>query len=424
MSIRGGQIVTQAGKYVLDRIQSAGPGDLSIPEEKIYELGNYQSVATIRDIPEITFDLESFDTSCEFEAVVIGKDPTTFSSTVGSNSIDFANAVPIDIVSPWKSRRGQFDIVKGVIVPYLTLASASYKFGVGSNATQSFSFMGDSIFYTPAAPYIEEIANAGVGPYTLASTRVATAYVESGNSIYVLSVCLKSSTTGASKRLFFDSDVAATPPAGYYKNSSTQLTLGADESATYDTIHITYGSATAVSYTQTGNNPSAQPVHVAASVKPAAIRAKDIDVFIGSTAATPVFTRLTSVQSVDLTWSASLEKDEELGNERSVAYDYDVPEVSGSVGLKPFDPADLFAKIAQFTGVNSAQVIGPNVTVAVPMEVRISHPDTGARLKTFYVPDARFTVPGYNGQVQAKLENTVNWSSDTGVLYVYNGSRV
>ena len=422
MSIRGGQIVTQAGKYVLDRIQSAGPGDLSIPEEKIYELGNYQSVATIRDIPEITFDLESFDTSCEFEAVVIGKDPTAFSSTVGSNSIDFANAVPIDIISPWKSRRGQFDIVKGVIIPYLTLANASYRFGVGSNATQSFSFQGDSIFYTPGQPNVQEFANSGVGPYTLTNT--ATVYSESGKNVYVLSVCLKDSTTGASKRLFFDSDEGATPPAGYYKNTSTTLTLGAAEQATYDTVHVTYGSTAAASYTQTGNNPSGQPVHVAASIKPAAIRAKDIDIYIGSTDATPVFSRLTSVQSVDLAWSVSLEKDEELGNERSVAYDYDVPEVSGSVGLKPFDPADLFAKIAQFTGVNSAQVIGPNVTVSVPMEVRINHPDTGARLKTFYVPDARFTVPGYNGQVQTKLENTVNWASDASVMYVYNGSRV
>jgi hypothetical protein len=58
------------------------------------------------------------------------------------------------------------------------------------------------------------------------------------------------------------------------------------------------------------------------------------------------------------------------------------------------------------------------------MEIRISHPDTGARLKTFYVPDARFMVPGYKGQVQTKLETTANWTSDTGVLYVYNGSRV
>jgi len=417
MSIRGGQIVTQAGKYVLDRIQSAGPGDLNMPEEKIYELGNYQSVATIRDIPEITFDLESFDTSCEFEAVVIGKNPTSFSSTVGTNVIDFANAVPIDIISPWKSRRGQFNIVKGVVIPYLTMSSASYKFGVGSNASQTFSFAGDSIFYTPGQPYVQEFNNTGVGPYTITNT--ATLYDQSGDMVYVLSVCLKDSVTGAYKRLFFDSS----GDSGYV-NTTTTFTLAADESATYDTVHVTYGSATTTSYSQTGNNPSGQPVHVSNSVKPAAIRSKDIDIYIGSVSATPVFSRLTSVQSVDIGWTASLEKDMELGNERSVAYDYDVPEVSGSVGLKPFDPADLFAKIAQFTGVDSSEVIGPNITVPVPMEVRISHPDTGTRLKTFYVPDARFMVPGYSGQVQTKLETSAKFTSDSGVLYVYNGSRV
>jgi hypothetical protein len=47
MAIKGGQIIHAGnGVAVIDRIQTAGPGQLNIPTEKIYELGNYKSVAT------------------------------------------------------------------------------------------------------------------------------------------------------------------------------------------------------------------------------------------------------------------------------------------------------------------------------------------------------------------------------------------
>lgn len=417
MSVKGGQILHQAGQYVLDRIQTGGPGDLNIPEEKIYELGNYESIATIRDIPEISFDVESYDTTTEFECILLNQDPDTFSSTPGSNELDFKNAVPVDIISPWKSRRGQFDIVKGVVMPYLTLESASYRFGVGENSTQSFTLRGDSIFYTPGQPYTEEFTNTGVGPYTIDNTGIV--YKSGLDELYILSVCLVDSVTGAYKRVFYDES----GDSGY-TNTATTFTLPADESGDYDTIKVTYGSETTTTYDQDGDNPHGNIVHQSVSVKPAAVRGKDIDIYIGTPGATPSFSRLTSVQSVEATWSANLENDEELGNERYVSTEYDVPDVNGSIGVKPFDPADLFNKISQITGVPTDEVVGPNVTVPVPLEIRINHPDSGARLKTLYIPDARFTVPGYSGQANTTLETSMNFTSDGGNLYVYNGSRV
>ncbi len=57
------------------------------------------------------------------------------------------------------------------------------------------------------------------------------------------------------------------------------------------------------------------------------------------------------------------------------------------------------------------------------MEIRISDPDTGVVLKTLYVPDARFQIPGVQGRVQTKLETTFNFTSDGGSLTVYSGER-
>lgn len=40
------------GRILVDRSPA-----LNIPQEKIYELGNWQSIATVQDVPEITWDL-------------------------------------------------------------------------------------------------------------------------------------------------------------------------------------------------------------------------------------------------------------------------------------------------------------------------------------------------------------------------------
>lgn len=419
MAIPGGSILHSAGNFVLDRVQSAGPGDLNIPEEKIYELGNFESVETVRDNPELTFDLESLDMTTEVEALLIGEDPTSFPTTPGTNEIDFRDAVPIDILSPLKSRRNRYNIIRGAIMPYLTLESVTYRFGVGENSTQSFSLRGDSVFYIPGQPWYEEIANTGVGPYTLDESP-AIEYTQGQSTLYVLSVMLYNPTTGNYKRLFHDSSGLTG-----YNDTASALTLAEDESADYPVIRITYGvDADTFDYTQTGNTPNGTPVHQDVAVKPGAIRGKDIEIWVGTAGATPIFKKFSSVQNVEATWSAPLENDEELGNPRYVSTDYDVPEVTGNIGLKPFDPADLFDKLEQVTGVPQGEVIGPNLTQTIPVEVRIHNPNqNGARLKTIYIPDARFTVPGYSGQANTKLETTMNFSSDKGLMYVYNGVR-
>lgn len=421
MAIKAGQILHDINGYVIDRIQSAGPGNLNIPQEKIYELGNYNTVATIYDIPDLSFDLESFDMTTEFECVLTGEDPLTFSSTVGSNEIDFADAVPIDVVSPFKSRKGAYDIVKGIAVPYLTLERVTYRFGLRQNAAQTFTLRGDSIYYIPGQPYYQEFNNTGVGPYNFTNT--ALVYSEGADNVHALCVTLYDSTTKAYKRCFFDSTATT---GYYYSDTSSGFTLADDFSADYDTIRVVYGSATLGSYTQLGNNPSGHAVHVAnVSVKPAAVRPKDIDVYVSDGAATPTWTRLTGVQSAELTRSVNLENDEEFGNAHYVSQEYDTADVSGSIGFKPTDPSDLMAKLYNITkGSDDGEIIGPNLTLPVGLEIHVNHPDTGARLKTLYVEDARFSVPGMQGRVQQKLETSLAFSSDGGNIKVYNGKRI
>lgn len=399
MSVRSGAILHDVNGFVVDRIQTGGAGNLNIPQERIAELGNWETVATVRDIPDLSFDLESLDVSTEIESLLTFQDPA---DAVSGTQFDFIHAKPIDVISPFKSAPGNFDIVRGIAIPFLTLENATYRFGTRANATQAFTLRGDSIYYIPGTPYYEEFPAAATGPYTFAHT--ALPYNERGVTIHALGVCYITST-GTYKRLFHGVD---------YTDTTTAVTLTA-AAPVGSTVRIVYGSTTPATFPQS--------VHEGVGVKPAAVRGKDIDVYIGTTAATPVFTRWTGVQSFEVSWRVNLDNDEEFGNYHYVAQDYDVPDVTGTITVRPRDPQDLWDKIFQVTNIPGGEIAGPSTSVGVPIELRISNPDTGARMKTLYIPDARFTPPPVQGRVGQKLEPQFAFQSDTGKLYVYDGAR-
>lgn len=445
MAIKAGQILHVANQFVVDRLQTGGAGNLNIPTEKIYELGNRQSVAVVRDVPDLTFTMDALDVSTEIEAILTGKngdggalsDPTPDAFGLDGTSgtkYDLASYKPIDVVSPWRTSNdgANWDAVRGVAIPNLSLESVSYRYGLRDNAGESFSLRGDSIFYIPGNPYMEEVvATAGQTAFTFAAGNLpdspgntALIYKEQGNSLYALSVSING---------------ARLTPGVDYTETGTGFTLAVG-AAVGDKVRFVYGSAKPKSYLQ--------DVHQGVAVKPAAIRGKDIQVFIGDTvgdgSGAPLF--WTGVQSVNIDWRVTLEDDYEFGNPRAVARDFaDVPAVTGSIELKPATVDALFTKMRQIGGVASVdEIIGPNSSVALPLEIRLLNPesggipkgtdipggvsgtdvyDYGTVLKTLYIPDARFTLPGYEGRVQQKYTGTINVESDTGVLEVFRGRR-
>jgi len=421
-------------QFLLDRLQTAGPGDLNIPTEKIYELGNRQSVAVVRDIPDLSFTADALDVSTEIEAMLVGKngDGTTAGETtpaiaadpfgddgVTGTAYNLADYKPIDITSPWRTTNAgsNFAAVRGVVVPNLYLESAAYTYGLTDNAGESFTLRGDSVFYVPGHPYTEVYDGDGVETafdFDVANlpsgTPAALLYMEQGKEIYALSVSVDS--------------VRKLPDVDYTETATGIEFLVPPANGTK--IQVIYGSAKGKDYTQA--------VHQGTSVKPAAIRGKDIQVYIGLAGGNPFF--WTGVQSVSVNWSVTLEDDFEFGNPRAVARDFaDVPSVTGSLDIKPASVDDLFAKIRQISGVTDPlQVVGPQSSVTLPLEIRLLNPESGGIpngtdipggvsgtdvytagmvLKTLYIPDARFTLPGYQGQVQQKLVQTINFESDT-----------
>lgn len=404
MAIKAGQILHDANGFVVDRIQTGGVSNLNIPEEKIYELGNYETVATVRDIADLSFEVESLDVSTEIEAIVLGKDPTAVND---GDAFDFNESLPVDITSPFKAS-GAFTIVKGINIPNLTLETVAYRFGLRQNSSETFTFRGDTIHYIPGTPRQEEFTLVNnTLTYNFANT--ALVYNEGGDAYYALSACVKNETTNAYKRLFLGSE---------YTNTANGITLLNDYfDDGYTTLHVTYGTLTVDTYSQA--------VHEDVSVKPAAIRGKDIDIWIWNpNLATPAMQRWSGVQSFEVTRQVNLENEEEFGNYHFVAQDYDTADVTGSIAVRPSDDEDLFDKIRQVANIaNENEIIGPYTSVPLAVEARISDPDGGGVIKTLYIEDARFLIPNVQGQVQQKLQVTFNFTSDGGNLVVYKGER-
>lgn len=402
MAIRGGQIIHVGNdNLVIQRIQSAGPGDLNIPTETIYELGNYESVATIRDIPDITFNLESFDTSAAFEALLTGGDYT--SGTV----FDLTKARSLDITSPIKAGKDAtdpFSIVTSVGLPGLMPDSVSYRFGLRDNARQTISLRGDSIYYAPGAIHVETFNAAASSPVT--PSKPAGIYASPQGRTRVLAV------TKGNTKLTEGPDFTVNVTSGGsdpFEAITIDLTapLAGDE-----TVRVMY-------FTNEPHRLDAS-VHVPATTLPAAIRGKDIDVYVGGK--TPQH-RWTGVQSVSIDWRATVEKDEEFGNYYATSTGFDVPTASGSVDILFRDPADMMARIRQITGVSATdQALGPNVSEPLPMYVVLKDGSkNGAPIKTIGISAARFTVPGYTGRANEKLTQTLSWEDDKGRVLIGKG---
>jgi hypothetical protein len=521
VAIKGGDLIHVGNQVLIDRAQTAGPGSVTINRTKIYELGNYYSLASILDTPDMTFSMESYDVSAEFEAMILNKpftvdngtqivtetgNPTggTFTITYGAQTtaaiafdataaavqtelealtnivpgdvvvsgnpagpytiiftpaylsanvatnvtssgasltggtapsvtmgrfegivmadgtaLDPAKNVPMDVVSSFKpgfTAANAYDVVGSVAIPYLQLETLSYKFGFADIASQSATFKGDSIYYAPVSSWIEETVGTNAANQVVTALYPAVVYhgdtvnstvvdgVITKGTRYALSVCLASG-----KRLLSGADYTETVTLGVLA-----VTILAPVAVT-DSVRLIYSSTQPAQYVQARHAPVTK-------FRPAAIKGRNVEIYIGGTA---ISNRWTSVQSVNVDWSVTLQKDEELGNANYVSQSFDTPNVVGSIDLMPRDYAELYAKICKVAGVTPGEVAGPLTTIPLELLVLLHSPDDGAVLKTIEVPDARFTLPGFSGQagVGNKLNVTFSFESDTGLMTVYKGPK-
>lgn len=489
MAIRGGSVIHVGNNAVLvSRLQTAGPGTVNIKRTTIYELGNYLSVGQVSEIPDLSFAMESFDASCAMEALLLDVPVGT------THSYDLAKAKVLNVKSafkPGQTATSPFDTVGSAAIPCLHTESVSYKFGVGAtDATQSATLKGDSLFYNPGSTYVQGVAGTGSSGQSIVTAHPAYAIVENGVQRRTLAV------TAGEKRLLFGTDYTETYGSVTAEAAVTTLTITAAVAST-DKIYVSYASPDVESFPQSvhalvsgifgeltsaasasaatisvdfatvagdsliiddtvgsavtevvqvasvaGSGPyvatlvtSTTYAHLIAApvaqyvptVRPAALRGRDIDIYIGpagalgSAPATVLGTKRHGLQSASVDWKVTLTNDEELGNAHYVNIDFDVPMVTGSLVIRPQVYADLLTLVQDLNGTTDAlQSVGATDTPPLDVQVVLKNPIDGRVLKRLHVPDARFSLPGYSVKVQQKLDLTAAFTSDTGALMVYD----
>ena len=484
MAVKGGDIIHVANDVALiDRLQTAGPGSVNIRREQVYELGNYRAVGQVTDIPDLQFTMESQDVTPEMEAFLLDVPVAT------TPVFDLSKCKVVNVKSafkPGKSAANAYDTVASAAIPGLRLEQMQYRFGVGNtNARQTATLRGDSLYYSPGSSYIQRVAGTNTANQQIVLDNDAIEVVEGGVTRRTLAV-----TTGQ-RRLFYEVDYTETIGTVTGAGAATTVTI-LEPVPTDEMISVVYSSpaveafpqsvhALVASTTGTVSSASGSSVTVssaadvgpgttlilsagtaneevvvvqsiagstatlvaplvnahadgstfavyAPSVKPAAIRGRDIDIFIGpghapgTSASVSRGPKRGGVQAADVDWRVQLEQDEEMGNHHFVDIDYDTPTVSGSLTFRPGTPQAMHALLRDLAGeTTGVRAVGSMDAPLLDIQIALKNPADGRVLKRLHIPDARFSLAGYSARVQQRLDLQAPFQSDQGILYVYPG---
>lgn len=418
MAVKAGQILHLANdSFVIDRIQSVA-ANVNVPKDRVYELGNYYSLGYVRDIPDLGFTVESYDVTWELPAILNGITLGTVPAAP-NNFLDPAAAVPLDITSPFKTKRsldastGISESVRGVAMPYLFLESIGMRFGVTALSSITYGFRGDSIYYSPGTPLTN--TNTGDGIVTLwnfkdgGTNTTALPYNENGVDKYAMSVTLIESD-GSYRRLLLGTD---------YTETSAGITVSPAIAATQK-LRVTFaadpgGATGSQSWDEEGAGDIHSPV---TATTPAALRGRFIELYVNGT-------KFLRVQEASIDWRVNLERDEEFNNPRVVDMTYaDTPEATGSFTVKARNPQELVEAIQDACNVAAGKVVGPiyDSTAAVPMEIRLKDPVNGTTISSVYFDKVTFDIPGYDQRVASNNLFTLNFYSENGKMLLYKGN--
>lgn len=417
MTILAGTILHVGGQNIIDRLQSAGLGNTKMPMELIREVGNLNMVDKVPGEPDFTFTMESFDVSTEIEAWLTGEvgggTPTTAPGYNDANGTEYPiNATScqfVNITSPWRNPgTGSAGTVEaGVIVPGYYPTRLSYKFGVKDNSSESVELMGGTFYFNQNAPVEQyDTGNGATTAYTTASAAASYREYGFGGTTFrsVFGVCVNG--------VLMTKNIDYTETPNNNESAHTATITFTNAPANGATIKFCYFTTAAQSY------PTA--LNSSAVVKPAAVRGRNICVFLGSGGTAQ---RLGAVQSCTLEYTVRGQVERELCSYEIVGYTVLQTDVTGSLVIRARDIPQLYSILTETTGLSETEVYGWLNVNPIPMSIKIQNPKDpgGTYLKSFYVSDAMFDMPDSQTRVNQPVDFTLNFQSQTGTFSVYKG---
>lgn len=410
MSIPAGSLLHVGGKNVIDRLQSAGLGDVNLPVETIRETGNREVVDKVVGEPDFTFSMESYDCSTEPMAWLTGKigGGTGSAEAPGSSDPDGtayswldAAGKCLNIISPWAdATSGSAGVIEaGVLIPGYYPIKLNQRYGVTDNSTFTIELGGGSFFYAKATP--EEDFFEGDGVTKNFETKHPTIHYRKGGA------------AGTTFRDVFGvivdgdlqtEDVDYVISGGDPGKATIEFTVAPDNKAD---IRCCYFTGDEKAYPQT--------VHPSVVVKPGAVRGRNIKIKINGQ-------RVGNGQSMELEASVEGEVEREMGNEEIIGRVVNGTDVNGTFTVRSKDADAFFTLLKEITGVEEDEVYGWFNDNTVQLDIEIENPkDPGSLLKTIRVDDAKFQPPGTPARVNQPTDFAIAFSSLNGNFTEFKG---
>lgn len=418
MSVRAGSILTVAGNNVVDRIQSAGLGDVKVPVDTVREVGNDLVVDKVTQEPDFTFSMDSLDTSVELMAFLTGKTGSAATGPGAAPGSTDADGTEykwedvtrfLNVLSPWKdpTSGASGTIQSSHLIPGYYPTKLSYKFGVTDNAQQTVELGGGS-FYYGAFPTLEEF-NTGNG----ATTAFATAQPAI--------ITRKGGASSSTLRSVFGVIVN-----GVLQTEGTDYSVSGGAAAPGSVATVTFVTAPAngakIRFAYFTSTPQffPQAAHASTVTKPGAVRGRNICVKLGS-----AHVKLAGVQSFELDATVEGEVEREFCNDEPTGRVVNGLDCTGTLTVRPKDSPAFYAVLKAITGVSTDQeVVGWLNDNPIPLQVEIQNPKNPSQLlKTLYVSDAKLQVPGTPAKVNSATDFAIGWESVLGTFSEFKGAK-
>lgn len=386
----GVDLINQSGRVRLGRVQRFDV-NANLPNTVINELGSNKQVGRIFDLAEVTATISSIDVGARTVFHMAGVDHAAAASgtRVEAQAIQYGC-----LVQTFKSRVGD-DIARTLVVPGAKLQTISLNYTVQGDATEEFTFQGNTRTWLRYDAVLVSGAVTG-GALTYSGARVLR------DGSYVMAIFdaagylpLETAVTQSASQITVNTtDIPNTTPLW--------AVIHRDESNLWDYTWETMPSGMA-----TG------------------MRGWGVEVFLVKSGSAN--SRVYRGQSITLQAQFPSQRIQELGSEVIVGYSDTVPEVTGTLEIMQHD----FALLEQLSGDDTSaqdnwgpnELTGGGWGVEIRLWPRGVNRSTTQPVKTVWVPEIELTQDSAGSQVNQDAMMTFNWASKSGDVYFYKGAR-
>lgn len=383
-------ILNQAGRTRLGRVQRFEVNS-NLPNTVINELGSNKQVGRIFDLAQVSATISSIDVGARTVFHMAGRD---WAAAASGTRVEAQEIGYVCLEQIYKSRVGD-DVARTMIVPGAKLESLSLNYSVTGDATEDFSFQGNTRLWLRYDAVLASGITSG-GALTYSGARV----LKDGG--YVIAM--------------FDSN-GYLPKETAVTTSATQLTV--------DTADIANGTPLWAVIHRNEADQWDYTYEEIPSTLPVGVRGWGVELYLTKSGSSNE--RVYRGQSCTVQAQFPTQRVMELGSEEIVGYSDTVPEVTGTLQIMKHD-FKLLEQLSQDD--NSTEdnwtpndLTGNGWGLEIRLWRRGIDRTTTEPEKVVWIPELELTQDSDSSQVGQDAMQTFNWASKFGDVYFYKGFK-